>query len=72
MLAEARGLHAASEAARREAESRVQELESIVESNARIFELHHDALLEKTQTIQELETVISALSMGAGEGGGRG
>lgn len=72
MLAEARAAQAASEAAKREAQSRVQELEGIVESNARIFELHHDALLEKTQTIQELETVISALSMGAGEGGGRG
>ncbi|KAL6766795.1 hypothetical protein ACKKBG_A37375 [Auxenochlorella protothecoides x Auxenochlorella symbiontica] len=65
LLTDCRGNLAASEKLRREGEARVQELEGELENNAQVFRLHYEALLDKDQTISDLQAVISALSLGS-------
>ena len=63
-----------SEQARRAADERARQLSAELEGNASVFALHYEELLRRDREVQDLQAVISALSLGGGgdDGGSRG
>ncbi len=53
-----------SERLRRVAEDRAAHLAGELESNASVFKLHYEELLRRDQEVNDLQAVISALSLG--------
>jgi hypothetical protein len=58
------------EQARRAAEERTRQLSAELEGNASVFALHYEELLRRDREVQDLQAVISALSLGGGDDGG--
>ena len=63
-----------SEQARRAADERARQLSAELEGNASVFALHYEELLRRDREVQDLQAVISALSLGGGgdDGGSSG
>ena len=59
-----------SEQARRAADERARQLSAELEGNASVFALHYEELLRRDREVQDLQAVISALSLGGGDDGG--
>lgn len=57
-----------SEQARRAADERARQLSAELEGNASVFALHYEELLRRDREVQDLQAVISALSLGDGGG----